>query len=78
MYGEFEAAALIDTFFIGMGDGMACRGKITPYLGETFFLNFIDNREATGIKPKNLGKARTHLTSMSIPKQGKRDVYHNA
>ena len=30
------------------------------------------------MKPENLGKARTYLTSMSIPKQGKANLNHNA
>ena len=28
-------------------------------------------------KPENLGKARTYLTSMSTPKQGKTTMNHN-
>ena len=35
---EAGAAALIDTFEIGMGDSMPCRGKMAPYLEETCFL----------------------------------------
>ena len=38
LYGKAGAAALIDMFKIGTGNGMACQGKIAPYLGETFFL----------------------------------------
>ena len=37
------AAALIGTFYIGMSDSMACRGKIAPYSGETFFSILLDN-----------------------------------
>ena len=33
---------------------------------------------ATEIKLENLGKPRTYLTSMSIPKQGKTNMNHNA
>ena len=38
LHGKAGAAALIDTFFMGAGDSMACRVKIVPYLGETCFL----------------------------------------
>ena len=38
LHGEAGAAAFIDTLYLGTGDGMTCRGKIAPYLGETFFL----------------------------------------
>ena len=30
------------------------------------------------MKPENLGKARTYLTSMSISKKGKTNMNHNA
>ena len=36
--GEAGAAALINTFRIGTGDSMPCKGKITPYLVGTCFL----------------------------------------
>ena len=38
LHGENGAAALIDTFLLGAGDGMPCWSKFTPYLGQTFFL----------------------------------------
>ena len=38
LYGEAGAAALIDTFEIGSGDNVPCRGKIALYLGEKCFL----------------------------------------
>ena len=36
--GEAGATLLVDTFYVGTGDGMPCRGKIAPYSGETFSL----------------------------------------
>ena len=38
LYCEAGAAALIDTFSIGTGNGMPCRGKIAPYVEETCFI----------------------------------------
>ena len=37
LYGKADPAALIDTFQLVTSDGMTCRGKIAPCLGETFF-----------------------------------------
>ena len=33
-----KPAQLLDTFELGRGDGMPCRGKIVHYSGETFLL----------------------------------------
>ena len=44
------------------------------------FSILLDNSfiELLGIKLENSGKARTHLTSISIPKQGKTNMNNNA
>ena len=69
-------------FYIGMGDSMACRGEgqNRTILRRNVFSILLDNSlvRATGIKPENLRKARTYLTSMSIPKQGKTNMNHKA
>ena len=58
---------------------MFCRGKISSYLGQTFFI-LVDNSfiELTGSNLKYLGKARTLLTPLSTSKQRKRNMQHNA
>ena len=40
MMNEAGAAALTDTFQLGTGDSITCRGKIAPYLEEIFFILF--------------------------------------
>ena len=40
--------------------------------------SYEEEEEATGIKPKNLGRARTLLISLSIPNQRKTNMNHNA
>ena len=38
LQGEAGAAELIEALKLGTVDGMTCRGKIAPYLKETFVL----------------------------------------